>query len=70
MRNCLDAASAVKELASLFAQCDSILAADEANEKNFFERCKILFRNLDNLINNATMKQVISFGQRYGTISA
>jgi len=63
-------ACAVKELASLFARCASILAADEANEKNFFERCKILFRNLDKLTNNATRKQVVSFVQRYGTISA
>jgi len=63
-------ASAVKELASLFTRCASILAADEANEKNFFERCKILFRNLDKLTNNTAREQVVSFVQRYGTISA
>lgn len=62
--------SAMKELASLFTQCASILTADESNEKNFFERCKILFRNLDKLTNNKARKQVVSFVQRYGTISA
>lgn len=63
-------ASAVKELSPLFARCASILATDEANEKNFFERCKILFRNLDKLTNNTARGQVVSFVQRYGTISA
>ena len=61
---------AVKELVSLFARCASILTADEANEKNFFERCKILFRNLDKLTNNTAREQVVSFVRRYGTISA
>ncbi len=63
-------ASALKEVESLFARCASILTADEANEKNFFERSKILFRNLDKLRNNAVRKQILSFIQRYGTTSA
>ncbi len=63
-------ASAVKELASLFVRCASVLTTDEANEKNFFERCKILFRNLDKLTNNTAREQVVSFVRRYGTISA
>ena len=63
-------ASALKEVESLFARCASILEADEANEKNFFERCKILFRNLDKLKNNTVRRRVVSFVQRYGTTSA
>ena len=63
-------ASAVKEVESLFVRRASILTADEANERNFFERCKILFRNLDKLTNNTARGQLVSFVQRYGTISA
>jgi len=61
--------SAVTRLSSLFAQCASIFTGDEANEGNFFERCKILFRNRDKLTNNQR-SQVVSFVEKYGTISA
>jgi len=61
--------SAVKELDKLFSQCSENLTIDEANEVNFYERCGILYRNLDKFTGNRRTKIVV-FIQKYGTISA
>lgn len=61
--------SALKELASLFTQCAGVLINEEANEKNYFERCRILYHNLDRFA-DGKRKQIVSFIKRYGTISA
>lgn len=62
-------ASALKELASMFTQCADVLTNKEANEKNYFERCKILYYNLDKFA-DGQREQIVSFIKRYGTISA
>jgi len=61
--------SAVKELNTLFNQCAENLPGKEATEKNFFERCRILYHDLNILPSNQKSK-VKSFIEKYGTISA
>lgn len=60
--------SAVKELNTLFNQCAENLPEKEATVNNFFERCRILYHNLDILPSNQKSK-VKSFIEKYGTIS-
>lgn len=60
--------SAVEELNTLFNQCAENLSEKEATEKNFFERCRILYQNLDDLPDNQK-PNVKSFIGKYGTIS-
>jgi hypothetical protein len=61
--------SAVKELDKLFSQCSENLITEEASEVNFYERCGILYRNLDKFTGDRRAK-IIDFIKRYGTISA
>lgn len=60
---------AIKEINTLFSQCTTNLITEEATEVNFYERCRILYRNLDKF--TGTQRAIIiSFIERYGTISA
>jgi len=61
--------STLNELNRLFAQCAQTLKDQEAEEKNYFERCKILYHNLNKFTDNKR-KEIVSFIKRYGTISA
>jgi len=60
--------SALKELASLFTRCADLLINEEAKEKNYFERCRILYHNLNRFTDNRR-GQIVSFIERHGTIS-
>lgn len=60
--------SVVEELNTLFNKCAENLSEKEAIEKNFFERCRILYQNLDDLPDNQK-PNVKSFIGKYGTIS-
>jgi len=60
--------SAVKELNTLFNQSAKNLPEKEATVNNFFERCRILYHNLNMLPNNQKSK-VKYFVKKYGTIS-
>lgn len=60
--------SVVEELNILFNQCAENFPEKEATEKNFFERCRILYQNLDDLPDNQKPKAK-SFIGKYGTIS-
>ncbi|MEM2488027.1 MAG: hypothetical protein QXR44_05490 [Thermoproteota archaeon] len=61
--------SAVKELDRLFSECSNELTPEEAREVNFYERCGILYRNLDKFTDEQGRK-VVAFIQKYGTILA
>lgn len=61
--------SAINELDKLFSQCSENLTTEEAGEVNFYERCGILYRNLDKFTGDRRAK-IVAFIQRYGTISA
>lgn len=61
--------SALKELDSLFTQCANVLNPEEAGENNYFERCRILYDNLDKFCDQRR-GQIVSFFERYGAISA
>jgi len=61
--------SAIKELDKLFSQYSENLTNEEANEINFYERCGILYRNLDKFTGDQRAK-IVAFIQKYGTISA
>lgn len=62
-------APALQELKSLFTKSVSVLTNEEANEKDYFERCKILYRDLGKL-DDDRRGQIVSCIKRYDTISA
>ncbi len=58
-----------KELNGLYTKCAPHLPADEAGEQNLYEKCRVLARNMDKFPGQLR-KEVISFVQKYGSISA
>jgi len=62
-------APALQELKSLFTKSANVLTNEEANEKDYFERYKILYRDLGK-IDDDRRGQIVSYIKRYGTISA